>query len=358
MDTNLPVNRVESDINQWRSREERLGKLFPTGIANNRVLLREKLHYYDATAARYKDTNNQDERFALRILRQERKRIEKQLYPNVLLRLLRTLVIPVRQQYFIKQETKKENVNQQEIKEVLLKSGFGNLSNKLEQYMKQGQPEFTIPVSYYQNEKERVDFNLFFAKDQNGKYQLETFKAQLRSESKPEETMQQTFRIEPGSAFTANEAYNLLSGRAIQKEHTTIEGQRQNTWMQLDFNDKDATGNFRIKEFHAGHGYDLRQMLSQLPLKEASMDAKEKLMNNLINGSRQQVTFLKEGKDQTFYIEANPQHRTINIYDEHSKKISMASAHGNKTADTVQMVKKTNLHQNLGNSRKNGLSAS
>lgn len=358
MDARLPINRVENDINQWRSREDRFGKLFSFGITNNRTFLREKLHYYDATAVRYKDTNNQDERFALRILRQERKRIEKQLYSNLLLRLVRRLLVPIRQQYIIKQETKKATGNEQELKEVLLKSGFGNLSNKLGQYMKQGQPEFSIPVSYYQNEKERVDFNLSFVKDQNGKYQLESYKAHLRSDSKPEETRQQTFRMEQGSAFSANEAYNLLSGRAIQKEYTTIDEQRQNTWMQLDFNDKDAAGNFRMKELHAGYGYDLRQVLSQLPLKETSMDAKEKLMNNLINGNRQQVTFIKEGKEQTFYIEANPQHKTVNIYDENTKKISMASALGNKTADAVQMVKKTNLHQEIGHARKNGLSVS
>lgn len=217
MDTRLPINRVKNAINQWRTREERFDKLFPFSIANNRSFLKKKLHYYDATAARYKDSNNQDERFALRILRQERNRIEKQFYHNLLLRLLRKLLVPVRQQYVLKQETKKTNGNEQELRAVLLKSGFGNLSNKLEQHMKEGQPEFSVPVSYYQNEKERVDFNLSFVKDNNGKYQLEMYKAQLRSESKPEETMQQTFRMEQGVGFSANQAYNLLSDELFKR---------------------------------------------------------------------------------------------------------------------------------------------
>ena len=41
------VNRVEAELNQWRSREERFSKLFSFSLSNNRALLKEKLDYYD-----------------------------------------------------------------------------------------------------------------------------------------------------------------------------------------------------------------------------------------------------------------------------------------------------------------------
>ncbi len=108
--------------------------------------------------------------------------------------------------------------------------------------------------------------------------------------------------------------------------------------MQLDFNDKDAIGNYSIKEFNTGYGYDLNSVSQQLPLKGFSNDIDaEKLESALRSGSRCAVSFLKDGKEQMFFIEANPQFKSINIYDEHLKKISVASALGNKTVEPAKL---------------------
>src|SRR3546814_12486337 len=116
----------------------------------------------------------------------------------------------------------------------------------------------------------------------------------------------------------------------------------QSSWRQLDFNDKDALGNYKMKEFHAAYGYDLKHVLQQLPLKELmSGQDTVKLMNALKDGGRHAVSFLKDGKEQKFHIEANPQFKSVNIYDDNSKKNSMASALGNKTAEPVQIGKAT-----------------
>lgn len=356
MNIKQPVNRVENDLNQWRSREERFTNLFPSGIAHNKAFLIEKLNYYDTVATKYKGTFSQEERFALRILKQERDRIEKQLHPNFLLRFLRGFILPVKQQQVIKQIAKQTAGNEQVLKETLFKTGFENAINKLEQNMKQGQQVFSIPVSYYINEKERLDFSLSFAKDHHGQYQLESYKATLKNEHKPEESKLQNFSIEQGHTITATQAYNLLAGRAIQKEDT-IEGSLQSAWVQLDFNDKDALGNYRMKEFHAGYGYDLKSLLQQLPLKELMDNSGiEKLENALKNGSRHAVTILKKGKEQKFFIEANPQFKSVNIYDEHLKKVTISSALGYKTNKSVQLVKKNNLHQETEPEKKKSLS--
>ena len=356
MNIKQPVNRIENDLNQWRSREERFTSLFPSGIAHSKAFLKEKLNYYDTVAARYKGTFNQEERFALHLLKQERNRIGKQLYPNLLIRLLRGFILPLKQQQVVKQTAKQTAGNEQALREILFKTGFGNAISKLEQTIKQGQQAFSIPVSYYINEKERLDFSLSFNKDHNGQYQFESYKAALKNEYKPEESRFQNFSIEQGNTVTATQAYNLLAGRAIQKEHI-IEGSRQSTWMQLDFNDKDALGNYRMKEFHPGYGYDLKSILQQLPLRELMNNPEiEKLENALKSGSRYAVSILKEGKEQKFFIEANPQFKSVNIYDEHSKKVSLSSALGNKTNEPVQQAKKVNLHQETESEKKKSLS--
>lgn len=347
MDNQVPINRVETELNQWRSREDRFSKLFSFSLASNRSLLKEKLQYYDRIAAKYTGTQNLDERFALRMLRQERNRIEKQLYPNPILRLLRRMmVVPVREQIVLRRSNKKAEENSQALHHQVQRAGFMGLSTKIEEQIKQGQQQFSLPVSYYLNNNERLDHQLSFVKGNSGLYQFEGYKTTLYNESKPNEKRQQYFNLRNEYNVNATEAYNLLSGRSIHREQT---------WIQLDFNDKDQNGNFRVKQFHSDYGYNLETALQQLPLKELlNKDETDKLHGALKSGHRISVSFLKDGKEQQFYIEANPQFKSVNIYDEHSRKLTLNTALGNKTMTALKITHKINERQQ-NRIKKNGM---
>lgn len=345
MSTKLPVNRIENALEEWQKREERFGKIFSSDILKNKPFLQEKLKYFDAIQAKFGRTGNDEERLALRILRQQRNQIEKLLYPNLLVRLLRQMILPVKQQQAAKQTEQRTVNNEQALKESVIKAGFDNVSNKLEQYIKQGQKEFSIPVSYYINEKEKLEFDLLFARDNNGQYQFEKYKAALQSENKSQENREQRFVFEPDNIITATHAYNLLAGRSIQKEYVSGENNKQTAWVQLDFNDKDSAGNFKIKEFQSAYGYDIKEVLKQLPLKELmTSEATEKLLNALKNGHQQAVTLEKDGKEQKLFIEANPQFKSVNVYDENLKKTSGSLVLGNKTAESLEIINKNSVN--------------
>jgi hypothetical protein len=335
MNEPIPVNRVEIELNQWRSREERFSKLFSFSLSNNRALLKEKLNHYERIGTKYKGTKNLEERFALWMLRQEKNKMLKQLYPNVLVRLIRKLVVaPLIDQITVRKDAREEQENNQSLQEQVQRIGFKDLSDKIEQQIKQGHEQFTIPSSYYINEKERLDHELSFVKDQNGKYQFEGYRTTLQNESKPEENRSQYFKVQQENSVDTTQAYNLLAGRAVQKE---------GSWIQLDLNDKDASANHRIKEFHSGYGYDLEKAVKQLPLKELSNKTEaDKLQDALRLGNRQPITLIKNGNEHRFYIEANPQFKSVNIYDEHSRKITLTTALGNKPMETVKQLQKNN----------------
>lgn len=351
MNNQLPINRVEMELSQWRSREERFSKLFSFNLSSNRALLKEKLQYYERIAAKYKGTQDLDERFALNVLRQERNKIEKQLYPNLLIRLLRRLLVaPVREQIVIRENVRQAEQNSQSLHDQLQRAGFNGLSTKLDEQIRQGHGQFNIPVSYYINEKERLDHQLSFAKDQAGQYKFEGYKTSLHNEMKPEENRQQYFSMKAGYGIDTTEAHNLLAGRSIQKD---------GTWVQLDFNDKDPHGNYRIKEFQSGYGYDLEKILQQLPLKELlNKSEADKLQDALKQGGRQSVSFVKDGNEQRYYIEANPQFKSVNIYDEHSRKITLATALGNKLMEAVKLTHKINERQGESQLKRNGMRVS
>ncbi len=348
MNNQLPINRVETELNQWRSREERFSKLFSFSLSSNKALLKEKLQYYDRIAAKYKGTKDLDERFALRMLQQERSKIEKQLYPNLLIRLLRRLlVVPVKEQIVIRQDNRKTEQNSQSLHQEVQRAGFTNLAAKIDEQIKQGQQQFSLQVSYYINDKERLNHQLSFVKDQSGTYHFDGYKTNLYNESKSNEQRQQYFNRKNGYEINTTEAYILLSGRAIKKN---------GTWVQLDFNDKDTNGNFRMKEFHSGYGYNLEKILQQLPLKELlNKSEADKLHDALKNGNRLAVSFIKNGNEQRYYIEANPQFKSVNIYDEHTRKITVNTALGNKTLEAVKLTHKVSERQEQSHAKKNGM---
>ncbi|OXA65287.1 hypothetical protein B0A67_24610 [Flavobacterium aquidurense] len=351
MNEQLPVNRVEMELNQWRSKEERFSKLFNFSLSNNRSLIKEKLHHYERIGTKYKGTKNIEERFALKMLKQEKDKMLKQLYPNFLVRLVRKLVVaPLIDQIAVRKDTKEEEKNNQSLHEQVQRIGFTDLSGKIEDQIKQGHEQFTIPVSYYVNEKERLNHALSFSKDQSGQYQFEGYKTTLQNESKPEEDRSQYFKVQERNSVDTTQAYNLLAGRAVQKEKS---------WIQLDLNDKDAGGNHRIKEFHSGYGYDLEKAVHQLPMKELSNKTEaDKLKDALKQGNRQPVTLIKNGNEHRFYIEANPQFKSVNIYDDHSRKITLSTALGNKPMETLKQLQKTNESQQENHSKKNGMRVS
>lgn len=348
MNNQPPINRVETELNQWRSREERFSKLFSFNLSSNKALLKEKLQYYDHIAAKYKGTQDLDERFALRMLQQERSKIEKLLYPNPVIRLLRRLLVaPVKEQTVIRQNNRKTEQNSQSLHQQVQRAGFPNLAAKIDEQIKQGQQQFSLPVSYYINDKEGLDHQLSFVKDQSGTYHFEGYKTNLYNESKSNEQRQQYFNRKNGFEINTTEAYNLLSGRAIKKN---------GTWVQLDFNDKDANGTFRMKEFHSGYGYNLEKILQQLPLKELlNKSEADKLHDALKNGNRLAVSFIKNGNEQRYYIEANPQFKSVNIYDEHARKITVNTALGNKTLEAVKLTHKVSERQEQSHAKKNSM---
>lgn len=348
------VNRIENDLNRWLSKEQRFIKLFSSSISKDNVLLKEKLQYFNSIAAKYKGTTNLDERFALRMLRQERSQLEKQLYPNLWIRFLNKLFVPIQQQVAIKQLEKQAGNNRLLLKDNLELTGFDSVIPTLDQQMKRGQQQFSIPVSYYVNEKEHMDYALSFIKDINDQYRLEGYNATLRNELKPEEIKHHYFK--PEQAISAQQAYNLLAGRSIEREQMGINPIRQSTWIQLDFNDKDPQGNYRIKQFTSTYGYDLQKELQQLPLKELlNKEQTEKLLDALTNGKRESVSFLKDGKERQYYIEANPQFKSVNIYDGHSRKVTLSTALGNKTIEAVKLTRKINESQEVKHLKRKGI---
>lgn len=212
------------------------------------------------------------------------------------------------------------------LKDGLKYLGFGEgLNNKLAEEVASGKPEFHLnTVNEYGGNK--VDYRLDFRKsDQSDMYFFNKYSASFKPEGEAAEKVQ-TFYIRKNTGITAKEAYNLLNGRAVNKDLTNAEGQPYNAWLQIDFAQKDDNGNHKFKSFSPGYGFELDKELSKHPIKELSEPVtKERLMQSLERGNLHQVTFIQGDRQDKMFIEANPQFKTLNVFDDRLKKVFIES---------------------------------
>ncbi|HXH99295.1 MAG TPA: hypothetical protein VNI52_03435 [Sphingobacteriaceae bacterium] len=212
--------------------------------------------------------------------------------------------------------------------------GFGDkLNQALENNIKDQKAEFQlkIEIPHFNN---KMDYTLHFKKsDSSDMYFFNRYDAALQN-GKPEQDKIQSFYINKGSGITAKEAFNLLEGRSVFKDLVNKEGQKYSAWLKLDPENTDDKGNHKLKQFSEQYGFNLEKTLSTFPIKElADPEQKKQLLSSLEKGNAQQITISKDGKDAKFYIEAVPQFKNINVYDQ-----------------KMHMVKRQNIQESNGQS--------
>ena len=205
-------------------------------------------------------------------------------------------------------------------------TGFGEgLENQLKEKMVQGEPAFTIRHNTeFGNDKMTSDLH-FRKSDQTDMYFFNKYDTSLKKGNEDTE-MKQTFYIGKENNITLKEAYNLMDGRSVNKDLVNREGEKYNAWVQLNFKETDSNGNFKPKQFHENYGFDLEKALEQHPIKElSSPEDKERLMDSLKKGNRQSVTFKDGDDEQKRFVEASPQFKSINVYDQSQNRIGRSN---------------------------------
>ncbi|WP_162944912.1 hypothetical protein [Flavisolibacter nicotianae] len=207
------------------------------------------------------------------------------------------------------------------LKDNLKYMGFGEgLGEALKEQMKAGAPAFHLSFDAGINKK-AFSAVLSFRKSEKGDmYFFNSYHATLQRSNG--ETKDQAFYLNKGKGVTVKEAYNLLEGRAVYKELENKDGQKYHAWLQIDFEKRDKNNNHEMKQFHEAYGYDLKQALGKFPIRDMKEpDLADILLSSLQKGNLQAVAFEKDGGAIRVFVEANPQYKTINLYNSELKRV-------------------------------------
>ena len=197
------------------------------------------------------------------------------------------------------------------------------LHAQLEKKMKEGKPEFNLDASteYGKDKMQAVIHFRHSEKDGKEAYFCNHYIATLQKE---EQNLSQFIYVNnKGQNITFKESCNLLNGRSVFKEVTPKEGVPYKAWLKIDHEKMDLkTGYPKLRQFGGNYGFDLKESVGRLPFKELGYpDQVKTLMKSLQKGNAYSATLIKGGKDEKVFIEANPQFKTLNMYDKNGEKM-------------------------------------
>ncbi|EJG03144.1 hypothetical protein [Flavobacterium sp. F52] len=228
------------------------------------------------------------------------------------------------------------------LKDQLKYTGFGEtFDTELKEHMLKGDKEFKIAHNgVYGKDTMSVELN-FKKSDQSDMYFFNSYHVNLKKEES-KEGLEQTFYINNDStSITLKEAYNLMEGRSVNKDLKTKEGEAYNAWIKIDFKNTDSNGAFKLNQFHQNYGYDLEASLAKHSIKELETPKyKEDLINSLKKGNLQSVTFTVKGTESKMFVEANPQFKTLNVYDGSLQRINHRESKEEKKSQNEETSEK------------------
>ncbi|WP_461791482.1 hypothetical protein [Pedobacter sp.] len=202
-----------------------------------------------------------------------------------------------------------------------------------------------------------VKYDLQFRKsDTSDMYFFNNYKATLDTGNAATDKSQD-FRIRNGNNIGADEAFNLVAGRAVQKSMVNGDGDNYLAWLKIDFSQKDNYGNNKVEQFHDRYGYNLEKALDRFPIAElAKPEEKADLVASLKAGNSTAVTMVKDGKEAVLFIEANPRLRTINIKDEKGASVRRDQLEIKDTSKSKAVAENQGQEKGQNSRKRQGLS--
>lgn len=308
------MNRAEQLYQNWEAQQKQLENI--PGV-NSRVIQQQKYDYLRQGLYRLSLNPSEHEKLMLHVIRSVTDKLQQQLYPNPVIRLLHRIKAAIYDKpAHLREFVKQRDENLEQLKVQLKNMGFASFSGKLEKYLDYETVKVNIDMTTQLADKGRLDVSLNMERDKFGQYRFQNYEATLIKNG-----ASRSFSFQPDSKITAMEAANLLDGRAVKKSFETADGSIAQKWVQLDMQQKDKDGNPKLAEFHEAYGYNLKnELLTNSVLLGTAGLAKDKVIQSLEQGNLVSFNLHHHG---AYYLQANPAGQGVSFYNQEMKPVTL-----------------------------------
>lgn len=303
------MNRAIGLWESWHEKQQMLELVFGGGISGD--LDKEKFRFLSAGAARIAPGANADEKLVLAMLRKTTKRLEKQLYPNPVVRVFarfKSLVYdrPLAARRF--KQLKADNITalNAEFRRIDVDAGKLDLETRLDF----DRPKLDISLVSPFGSDQRFDLQLHLERDDKGAYQLSGYTGRLKDPL--DLNREKSFTFRPDSEINVREALNLLQGRPVMKHVQNGLNRMGSKWMQLDSNAMES-GKGVLKEMGADYEFNLRREITQAAkvLDKPELDS-VRVLDGLQQGNQ---VVLRQVSGEVAFLEANALGKALVVRD-------------------------------------------
>ncbi|WP_118975717.1 hypothetical protein [Taibaiella koreensis] len=298
-------SKLEKAMAEWQQWEQRLQKLVP-GHIGSKEHMRQTLAHYEVLRAKHYNTIDGFDRIALKALKGEQRKLERKLYPNLIVRLLRRMIVESDIKARANRYSRSDDTNLRSNYTDMKKAGLERHYMSAAQKMRQAVSDFSMPVALSTADKEVMDLQVHFKNRELG-YAYDGYQASIKT---AEGKVRSADFREYGD-INQTQAYNLLKGRAVFSE--------SRGWCQLDPNDKDAMGNNKIRQFPEQFGLDVLKALQDIPLKITD-EQRLKIAERLKQGEQVDAIYVIGKKEIPVVLEASPSRGIVRIINDGALK--------------------------------------
>jgi hypothetical protein len=304
------VNRVLLAFKNWEEREKEIEPLLKAGTADAHTLSRLQLDHLRQARHRLHQTVRPDEKPFMLLLNNQVDRLEKQLYPNLLRRMFsqlkdRLFEGPV----YLREQRQRRDNNIEKLKIYLRESGLGSIAGRLENHLDPELRSAAVPLACQLDPENRLTFTLYFEKDAQGDFQMESLHTALRYKGVIGQAYH--FQLKDWPGLQANQAWSLLEGRALKQTYTDASGHETQRWVEM--------GKYGIQHYDPDYAFDIRTALHAMP---AITRNKEELIRYLENGQQVLTHWKQGGQYQSIYVQADPANRSIKLLDDKLRPVT------------------------------------
>lgn len=338
------VNRAKQLWENWEHEASQIQELNVS--KDDKDTLQFKYDYLTKGLNRLSIDPRENEKLFVFAIKNVTAKLQKQLYPNPVLRFLHRmerLFLEKPAQLFVFKEQKMGCIEklQGQLKSAGLNHFTGNLSRELDFE----RPKINLKSLSNLANDNKLEVNVHLEKVSEGSYRFNGYTATMIDK----DGEQKSAFFSAHKNVNLNEAVNILEGRPVYKGHENADGTVSHRWLELTQVGKNQETTHELLSFSPSHTFNVKKALleSAIQLDFYSI-AREAVQRGLEAGNR--VEFQVNGNGR-YTVAANPSAKTVDFFDANKKPLSLAALkkiiHPAKkeTTKDLKFIKQNELNQ-------------
>jgi hypothetical protein len=311
------VNRAEVLMANWKELEKKLLGFGEASGSTGRELTFRRYDFLRDGVWRLSADPKPHEKSNIELLKGSLSRMEKQLWSNVMARLM----VKLRAELFsrprlIKEFKEMKGLNERELKGFLNEKGFSALVPRLGAELDFERPWFGMKMSGELEECRRIEMELQVVRMHDWKYYPSLIDATLvlaDGKRLNHEFLLSDYMLDAGMVT------NMMQGRAVSVMDRDGSGGENQVWLQVHFDPQDSY----LRRFHGDHGFDAGKLLSDFAVQVGKVDLDdERLLDELKKGN--QVSFIAGAPfNRKLLLEADPSSKSLLVRNEMGERLEM-----------------------------------